>query len=75
MIFLCYIFRDGLGGLCCWLEGVPIVQGIVVPAVTLERYPLDNRNTPQCPSGELSPFQVLLNHLDYHGPDFVGIVL
>nr|XP_022309198.1 uncharacterized protein LOC111114936 [Crassostrea virginica] len=32
--------RDGVGRLCCWLEGVPIpgpVQGIVVPAVTLHR--------------------------------------
>ena len=27
-------------------------------------YPSDNRNPPQCPSGDL----YLLNHLDYHGP-------
>ena len=38
---LCYILSCGIGRLCCWLKGVPNpgpVQGIVVPAVTLDRY-------------------------------------
>ena len=43
MIFqICVTFFSySIGRLCCWLEGVPNpgpVQGIVVPAVTLDRY-------------------------------------
>ena len=53
-----YVFRDGVGRLCCWLEGVPIlgpVQEIVVPAIALHRccFRNRNRNPPQCPLGEL----------------------
>ena len=80
-LILCYIFSDGVGGLCCRLEGVPIprpVQWVVVAAITLDRY--------WCISGITAaldnvlqvsslPFEVLLNHLDYHGSHFVGIVL
>ena len=81
VFILGYVFRDGVGRLGCWLEGVPIpgpVQGIVVPAVTLDRYcripqitaPLHN----VLQVSSLSS-QVILNHLDYHGPHFVDIAL
>ena len=80
-LFLGYVFRDGVGRLCCWLEGVPIpgpVQGIVVPVVTLHRYwcipgiTATLHNVLQVSSHSS---QIILNHLDYHGPHFVGIVL